>query len=227
MLGKISRLPRVIRDQLNQRLANAEPADGVLLWLNGLPETQALLRDAFDSQPISEQNLSDYRKRGFRQWQMRQTALEFLVDDPPSSPDLPHLSSADLVEKLVRWISLRFAAAAQDSALTDDPDTELREVRALIADIVSLRRGELVSRRIQLEQQRLDLEQQRSEQNLEQQFWEWTRRPDIQARLCPDRDPDKLRTDVVRLLDHQLLGSQTASPAKTNATQAPDPACLI
>ena len=43
MPGKISRLPQIIRDELNQRLRDGELGNTLLLWLNSLPETQALL----------------------------------------------------------------------------------------------------------------------------------------------------------------------------------------
>ncbi len=39
--GKIARLPLAIRQQLNQRLQNAEPAQNLLSWLKRLPEVQA------------------------------------------------------------------------------------------------------------------------------------------------------------------------------------------
>ena len=44
----------------------------------------------------------------------------------------------------------------------------------------------------------------------ERQFWEWTLRPDIQAKLRPELDPDKLRQEVVKMLDRELLGIRPA-----------------
>jgi len=67
--GKIARLPRLIRHQLNTRIEDAEPGPALLKWLNGLPEVQELLARDFESRPINEQNLSDWRQGGFRDWQ--------------------------------------------------------------------------------------------------------------------------------------------------------------
>ncbi len=74
------------------------------------------------------------------------------------------------------------------------------------------------------EQQRLALEQAKALPEQEKLFWEWTERPDIQAKLYPHRDPDQTRRDVVRLLDHQLLG---VKPPGGALEADPDPACFI
>src|SRR5258707_206804 len=155
MTGKITRLPQIIRDQLHQRLANGETSELILPWLNSLPEVKAILDAQFDGQPISDKNLSEYRKRGFRRWEMRQSALEFSSEADADEPAPNPAPTIPLVDNLVHWISLRFAAAAHNSTLADDPETELRQIRQFLADIVALRRGDLVARRIHLEQQRL------------------------------------------------------------------------
>jgi len=86
--------------------------------------------------------------------------------------------------------------------------------------ILALRRGELNAGRLALEQQRLSLELSEIEQAKEKEFWEWTKRPDIQAKLYPNRDRDQIRRDVVKMLDRELLGirpddeiDETAEPA--------------
>jgi len=206
MLGKLSRLPALLRDQLHLRLANAEPAESILSWLNALPEVQDILKTHFDSKPITDGNISEYRQRGFRRWEMRQSALEFSAEAQVDAAPSNQVPAEPLVNHLVHWISLRFAAAAHTSTISEDPETELRQIRQFLADIVSLRRGDLIARRIHLEQQRLSLEQTKNKETLETLFWQWTKRSDIQATLYPHRDPEKMRRDVVRMLDRELLG---------------------
>ena len=225
MRGKISHLPSNIRDQVNRRLDDGQPDSEILPWLNSLPEVQAVLKDRFEGVPISPKNLSEHRKRAFRQWQLEQSASEFVARAPndPASPHEP--SAATLIDRLVHWVCVRFAAAANDRAAANDPEAEIREIRPLLADIIALRRGELVSRRIALEQQRLQRLNFQSQQELEKLFWEWTQRPDIHAKLFPNYDPDKLRSDVVRLIDHKLLGvpwSASNEPA-LKPNPAPNP----
>jgi hypothetical protein len=66
--GKIARLPRDIREQLNTRLDDGEDADQILSWLNALPAVQKAIATHFNGQPISPQNLSAWRKGGFQEW---------------------------------------------------------------------------------------------------------------------------------------------------------------
>jgi hypothetical protein len=89
-------------------------------------------------------------------------------------------------------------------------------------DIVALRRGDLVSRRISLEELRLAAAQAKSDKEMEALFWAWTKRPDIQSKLYPHRDPDKVRRDVVRMLDRELLGR-----THHDDEPEPEPACYI
>ncbi len=46
--GKIARLPREIRDQLNQRLLDGQPGRRLVTWLNSLPEVKQVLATDFD-----------------------------------------------------------------------------------------------------------------------------------------------------------------------------------
>ena len=225
MLGKISRLPHAIREQVNQRLLDAQPGAALLKWLNSLPEVRAILKAEFAGEPIDKHNLSEYRSRAFRKWQIQQDALQFCANfDHPPSPDPDHPQPAGpRLEHFVQWISLRLAALAETSSLDGDPQAQLRDVRNFLADIVALRRGELISRRISIEEQRLTLLRNKHQQELQSQFWEWTKRPEIQAQLYPNRDPDSLRRDVLRLLDRELLGISH----HTAQEPEPDPACSI
>jgi len=73
--GKIARLPHEVREELNERLLNGEEGQGLLDWLNGLPEVRAVLAEQFAGEAITAQNLSQYRQRGFRDWENQQEAL--------------------------------------------------------------------------------------------------------------------------------------------------------
>lgn len=70
--GKIARLPREIRETLNQRLDDGQPGSVLLPWLNAKPAVQAILKEHFDGQPINDQNLSDWRRGGFQDWLTKQ-----------------------------------------------------------------------------------------------------------------------------------------------------------
>ena len=87
-----------------------------------------------------------------------------------------------------------------------------------------MRRGDLSAERLSIEQQRLALEKSRTSQEMEKQFWEWTKRPDIQEKLYPHRDPEKMRREVERMLNRRLLGIR--DPGDLPDENA-DPAILI
>jgi hypothetical protein len=231
--SKIASLPRPIRDQLNRRIADGLPTADTLAWLNSLPDVQALIPTRFGGHPISQQNYSDWLRTGFRDWQTKQTARQFLDNFEPDDAALQESISGTLTQKLAYWIAIRYAAAAQtlsaaananaDSDPDQDPQTELRQLRELCQDIVTLRRGDLSAGRLAVEQQRVSLETAKITDLKEEEFWQWTKRPDIQAKLYPHRDPDQLRHDVETMINRRLLGLRPPSSARLD----PDPAAMI
>lgn len=66
--GKIARLPKSIRDDLNLRLENGADGPELLAWLNALPEVQKVLGEKFGGKPITKHNLSDWRHGGYAEW---------------------------------------------------------------------------------------------------------------------------------------------------------------
>jgi len=77
--GKVARLPRAIREALNQRLRDGLPASEVLPWLNALPEVRAVLHTRFHGKPIAADNLSWWRRGGFAEWRQQQEIQEAIV----------------------------------------------------------------------------------------------------------------------------------------------------
>lgn len=74
--GKIAQLPRHVREELNRRLDDGQQGPQILPWLNGLAETKALLAEKFASEPISDNNLSQWFKGGFQEWLAQQREVE-------------------------------------------------------------------------------------------------------------------------------------------------------
>src|SRR5581483_8555248 len=70
--GKIARLPKAVREQLNRRMEDGDRGADLLAWLNGLPEAQQIVASEFGGHPIEKHNLYQWRKRGFREWQRQQ-----------------------------------------------------------------------------------------------------------------------------------------------------------
>ncbi len=72
--GKIARLPRTIREQVNLQLDDGRPARHILAWLNADSAVMAIMNVEFNGQPVSESNLSEWRRGGFRHWQNERNA---------------------------------------------------------------------------------------------------------------------------------------------------------
>ena len=66
--GKIARLPKPIRDEINHRLENGADGPELLAWLNALPEVQHVLAEKFGGRPLTKHNLSDWRRGGYADW---------------------------------------------------------------------------------------------------------------------------------------------------------------
>ena len=86
--GKIGRLPKAVQEQVNRLMEAGEKARTLVAWLNTLPEVQAVLAAEFAGQPIREQNLSQWRQRGYQQWLGRQQALK-MAQEMTSTPTNP------------------------------------------------------------------------------------------------------------------------------------------
>jgi hypothetical protein len=93
-VGKIARLPKHIRQQLNRRLEDNQPSDTVLPWLNALPSVQKILAAQFNGAPISHQNLSNWTATGFRRWQQKQEPLALIAELGEDAADFSSAAGA-------------------------------------------------------------------------------------------------------------------------------------
>ena len=141
--GKIARLPRQIRDELNQRLDDGEQSARLVDWLNAQDEVQAVLALDFSGRPITEQNLSDWKQGGFVDWQQLQESREWVrivtdeadqvSEDSGLMPLSDRISSmaALALGKVIRGLA---ASAESDSAKRDDLMRVLKELARLRRD---------------------------------------------------------------------------------------------
>ena len=64
--GKIARLPRPLRDELNRRLSANEDGAPLLDWLNAASDAKAVLARDFAGEPVSKQNFHSGQRAGPR-----------------------------------------------------------------------------------------------------------------------------------------------------------------
>ncbi len=114
-LSKISKLPRTIREDLNQRLDRNDTARSILKWLNAIPEVQELLKLHFNSEPVKEQNITNWRRSGFAAWQLRQDFMDRLEILQDESSDLAP-AAEKMADHAARLLSIHFAMILSPSS---------------------------------------------------------------------------------------------------------------
>ncbi len=179
--GKIACLPRDLRDQLNCRLEDGELGIRLVEWLNELPEVQAVLSRNFEGRKINEQNLTEWKAGGYRDWQARQEMLAQAREMAADAAELTQASNGKLTDHLAAILSARYASlvANWNGEATDEFRAKLRALRELCQNIVNLRRGDHSGARLFLEQERLEREREKTGEELVEQFNEWARLPAI------------------------------------------------
>ncbi|HVY70612.1 MAG TPA: hypothetical protein VHH73_11835 [Verrucomicrobiae bacterium] len=157
-IGKIARLPRAIRDQLNQRLDDGEQGPELLSWLNGLPEVREILARDFEGKEINAQNLSSWRQGGFQDWLTQGQVLELAqrLDEETSEIRREEMRSLHpLTQRLLTWLTARYLLASRRLDQLDDAESWKR-LRGLCADLGRLRRMEEEDRQRRKEEEGKD-----------------------------------------------------------------------
>lgn len=74
--GKIGRCPPHIREEVCRRLHEGQTARKICAWLNEHPDVLRVLDEHFAEQPVTDQNISEWRKGGYQKWLARREQLE-------------------------------------------------------------------------------------------------------------------------------------------------------
>ena len=154
--GKIARLPCSIRDQLNRRLQDGEQGKDLVQWLSTLPEVQAVVKREFAGHPIRAQNISEWRKGGFREWQLQQDALEQVPLVVTEASEMTGNVNGRLTDHLAVWLTAHLMAAVRRLAAGDLSDAaRWKLLHEACADLVALRRGDQNAEAMAIERDRL------------------------------------------------------------------------
>ena len=159
--GKIARLPQHLREVINRHLRDGEDGKSLVAVLNRMPEVKAVMAAEFGGRPIREQNLSEWRQGGYREWVAQQEALEMAGRLGEEAAELRE-KGGDLTEHLALRLTARYLAASRKLADGEDgPDLSL--LRQLCSDVVALRRGDHQAERLRIERERMRMEWKRLE----------------------------------------------------------------
>ncbi|HTB83068.1 MAG TPA: hypothetical protein VK742_05385 [Candidatus Sulfotelmatobacter sp.] len=207
--GKIGRLPKAVQEELNRRLQNGERGKVLVAWLNGLEPVRDIIREQFGGQPIVEQNLSEWRKRGYQQWLWREEAKEMAREMAEETAELQAPGVLSLTDQMASWVTVRYLMAVRKlMEASQDQEPDVKTLRNFLQDVVMVRRGDHSGARVKVEQARMNREQEKTDAEVIAFFQEWVEFPAVRdvirqdrltrkerqerlAELCSQSEPDK------------------------------------
>ena len=218
--GKIARLPKAVREELNRRLSDGEPGKELVAWLNGLPEVQSMVAAEFGGRAVREQNLSEWKQGGYEEWLRQQEALELVRHLSAEADDLKVASGEPLSDKLGLWLAARYAVATRKLADENHGELDWQRLRELCSDVVALRRGDHSAARLKMEQARLDRERDETEEEAVAHFQRWAKNPAVREMICghcvsPEERERRLRA-IFGLPTPQPPEASRANPTESN-----------
>lgn len=155
MIGKIARLPRDIREQLNCRLAEGEPGIRLVAWLNELSGVQQVLAEDFGGMLINGQNLTNWRQGGYQEWVKEKQVREICVVASTVPEAVPTL------KQLTTLMAGRYLVMMRRRDKPASPEKNWEEWRTYCHDLMKFRRIEIQAQRLELDMDRLEFNREK------------------------------------------------------------------
>src|SRR5579862_4219831 len=157
--GKIARLPRAIREELNHRLDDGQAGPEIIAWLNGLKECKAMLSERFEGRPINEQNLSDWKQGGYEDWRRQEETIERVSLLLERGDDVDETTGGnELADRIGSVVAVELAQAVQDLRTIADGKERWRRLQEISTELARLRRGDHHAKRLLWEKELNDYE---------------------------------------------------------------------
>ena len=153
--GKIARLPRTIREQLNQRMADGEPGTELVDWLNSLPEVQVVMAEHFYGRAISAQNFSEWKQHGYQDWVVKQELVASTRDLAADAGEVKAaLGDTSMTEHLAVLLGARYAKllSSWDGTVDKGFLQQMQGLGRLCQQVATLRRSEQAAGRLKVQQ---------------------------------------------------------------------------
>jgi hypothetical protein len=154
--GKIANLPSHIRDELNWRINDGDEGKELVEWLNAKPEVIDVVTRLFDGKPISQQNLSQWRTHGYRQWHVHYIIVQEMMALAMNSEDFEE-TGVDC-EKLLMALKANYAEMIQRWIITPTEQMTYRldVFKDLTSAVLGMRRSEQKDQRFELDRERFE-----------------------------------------------------------------------
>jgi hypothetical protein len=161
--GKIARLPRNIRDELNRRLDNGEQGVRLIEWLNGLPEVKQVLARDFEGRPITKCNLTEWKNGGYLDWQSESETAAFIREINEDDTESSKIPPSELAKPLTTTVLAHYAQAIFRSLADhhEQPRARVRRLGRSLREMDRIMRRELSEERMQIELEQFQFEQEK------------------------------------------------------------------
>lgn len=146
-------LSRELREELNERIEEGQQGKELVKWLNSTPEVQNTIRFGFRGKPISEQNLSQWKNGGYREWQEKEERRFMVHQLREEAEEMRFAADPEETQRhLSVMLTLELARAVQEiKENTPDLKERLERLEPLIGKFVQLRREESNARRVEMQ----------------------------------------------------------------------------
>jgi hypothetical protein len=195
---------------LNRRLLDGESGGSLVNWLNSIPAVEIALLREFDGRPITEDNISQWRSGGYREWLCHKDASSQFAELAALAGDSHGASRTRIVDYASTLLAALYSRALALSDAGDSPP-DLRELNGISHALAALRNTDQNSDRVDIERRRFDREETKTVQDLLEFVLKWLEYPKIRECLS-DPKADWRKVVAPRLRELFGLQPQPAPP---------------
>lgn len=191
-------MPLAIRQEVNHRLLEGEPASKILPWLNSQEVVLLVLDEYFGEEPVTAQNLSEWRQGGYQDWRKQRNRLEQTRELATYAAELGQAAGGSMNDGSAAILSGKFLEMLEDP----NPKT----IGAITKAVVLLRDSDLDARKANQRDRQLDqkeralqLDEKRFQVRTSELFLKWY--DDKRARdIAEGSGTKQVKMDQLRLL---------------------------
>ena len=110
-----------------------------------------------------------------------------LTEMVAEAEDLKAAAGGPVTEAVADWLAPQYLLAARARLAASGEAGRFEVLRTFLHDWAMLRRGDHAAARLQLDREELDWQRANSKSEMELEFREWLKRPEIRAEIFPDR----------------------------------------
>lgn len=195
--GKIATCPPAIREAVNLRLLEGETYQGIADWLNAQEPVLRVLDERWNEQPITFQNVGEWKAGGYRDWtRQRRRAEELkglsayarrLAENGQGLSGGAAAIAAGKVMELLEMVADADLASMADAEAENDPVAALSN---LVLSVTRLQKGDhdsaklALAKRVAAQKDRaLALAEDKFQTQTAEKFLVWAKSPEAQGIL--------------------------------------------